>query len=99
MIKILSKFTDHSENIELVRSRITQVSTDQIVIEQQLHIKVTFKDWWNFFTGKDCIHTTTKTIIEYEEDNTTSNIDTTNTDKPSKKSTKSRKSKTSDTTL
>lgn len=99
MLKIKDKFIDHSENVECAIDRVSLGGNNQIVVQHRLSIGVTFKDWWRYITGKDCIHVTTKTIIEYEEDNITTDTDNTNSDKPSqpKKSKKSRKSKDTNT--
>ena len=69
MLKIKDKFIDHSENVECAIDRVSLGNDNQIIIQHRLSVRVTFKDWWKFFTGQDCLHVTTKTIIEYEETN------------------------------
>ena len=94
MLKIKDKFIDHSENVECAIDRVSLGNDNQIIIQHRLSVRVTFKDWWKFFTGQDCLHVTTKTIIEYEEDNITTDTDNTNSDNSSKKSNRPKKSKT-----
>ena len=94
MLKIKDKFIDHSENVECAIARVSLGNDNQIIIQHRLSVRVTFKDWWKFFTGQDCLHVTTKTIIEYEEDNITTDTDNTNSDNSSKKSNRPKKSKT-----
>lgn len=97
MLKIKDKFIDHSENVGCAFDRVSLGNDNQIIIQHRLLVKVTFKDWWKFFTGQDCLHVTTKTIIEYEEINNTANTNNTITDKPSKKSSRPKKSRTTST--
>ena len=97
MLKIKDKFIDHSENVECAIDRVSLGNDNQIIIQHRLSVGVTFKDWWRYITGKDCIHVTTKTIIEYEEANNTANTNNTITDNSSKKSSRPKKSKTTST--
>ena len=94
MLKIKDKFIDHSENVECAIDRVSLGNDNQIIIQHRLSVGVTFKDWWKFFTGQDCLHVTTKTIIEYEETNNTANTNNTITDNSSKKSSRPKKPKT-----
>lgn len=94
MLKIKDMFIDHSENVECAIDRVSLGNDNQIIIQHRLSVGVTFKDWWKFFTGQDCLHVTTKTIIEYEEINNTANTNNTSTNNSSKKSSRPKKSKT-----
>ena len=97
MLKIKDKFIDHSENVECAIDRVSLENDNQIIIQHRLSVGVTFKDWWKFFTGQDCLHVTTKTIIEYEEINNTTSTNNTTTNNSSKKSSRPKKSKTTST--
>ena len=81
MIKIVDYYVDLTDNVECGINRVAKGVMGEIVVEHQLAIKVTFKDWWNYITGKDCIHVTTKTIIQYEEITDTTSDTTDNTSK------------------
>ena len=81
MIKIVDKIIDYSDNVQSSIDRVSIHSNNVVTVEHKLSVRVTFKDWWNYITGKDCIHVTTKTIIQYEEITDTTSDTTDNTSK------------------
>ncbi len=91
MIKVIEKNCDFSENVEVVTSMVYCNDT-QFVADHKIFVRVTFKDWWNFFIGKDCLHLKCTTTLNYEEinnnksmsDNTSNNTARRTTPKPKK---------------
>ena len=98
MIKVIEKNCDFSENVETVISKVYCDNT-QLVAEHRISVRVTFKDWWNFFIGKDCLHLTCNTTLTYEEiNNNKSMSDSTSNNTAKFKTPKPKKGK-SDTSI
>lgn len=91
MIKIVKKSVHYSNKVNSA-FYTTLCNNNEIIIEHNVQVKVTFKDWWNFFIGKDCLHLTCNTTLTYEEinsskpisDNTSNNTTKFKTPKPKK---------------
>ena len=99
MLKIKDKSIDYSENVETSIDRVALGQPGQIIVQHRMGVKVTFKDWLKCFLGKDLIHTSTTTIIEYEEINNINTTSNSSSDKPNSiKKSKSKKDNSSSTT-
>lgn len=68
MIKIVKKSVHYSRNVDSV-FYISLCNNNEIITEHHIQVKVSFKDWWNSFIGKDCLHLKCTTTLNYEEIN------------------------------
>lgn len=98
MIKIIEKNCNFSENVDAVMSKVYCNDT-QFVAEHKISVRVTFKDWWNFFIGKDCLHLICKTTLTYEEINSNKPMSNNTSNNTARRTTPKSKKGKSDTSI